>query len=98
MSGLPPPRRFAALPSATGGARGAAGTGLLIPRCRSVRTAGMRFARDIAFFDGRSAPIEVGRAAPRRGGAWVRGGGMVLGLRAPSGYFGELVWSRGETR
>jgi len=32
-------------------ARGRAGHGLLIPRCRSVHTFGMRFALDLVFLD-----------------------------------------------
>jgi uncharacterized protein len=36
-----------------------AGPGLLIPRCSSVHTFGMRFALDIVFFDRRGAPIRV---------------------------------------
>jgi uncharacterized membrane protein (UPF0127 family) len=44
----------------------AAGPGLLIPRCASVHTFGMRFALDLVFLDERWRPLAVCRAAPRR--------------------------------
>jgi uncharacterized membrane protein (UPF0127 family) len=65
--------------------RDEAGPGLLIPRCRSVHTFGMRFALDLVFLDKAYAPIEVRRAVPRRRVAWARGAAMVLELPAPSG-------------
>ena len=34
-----------------------AGPGLLIPRCRSVHTVGMRFALDLVFFDASGAEV-----------------------------------------
>ncbi len=44
-----------------------AGAGLLIPRCSSVHTFGMRFALDIVFLDERGAPLGVHRnVRPRR--------------------------------
>ena len=44
-----------------------AGTGLLIPRCSSVHTFGMRFALDVHFLDGELEPIAVaGAVGPRR--------------------------------
>lgn len=43
---------------------GRAGEGLLIPRCRSVHTFGMRFALDLAFLDGRGEPISRRVAVP----------------------------------
>jgi len=44
-----------------------AGTGLLIPRCASVHTFGMRFALDVHFLDGELEPIAVARnVGPRR--------------------------------
>jgi len=42
----------------------AAGPGLLIPRCSSVHTFGMRFALDIVFLDERGRPLAMRRAAP----------------------------------
>lgn len=47
--------------------REAAGAGLLIPRCRSVHTFGMRFRLDVVFLDGAMNPVSVRRrVAPRR--------------------------------
>lgn len=77
--------------------RAEAGPGLLIPRCRSVHTVGMRFALDLVFLDGCLAPIEVRRAVPPRRVAWARAA-AVLELPAPSGYFRDLGGTRGETR
>ena len=44
---------------------GRAGEGLLIPRCRSVHTFGMRFPLDVWFLDRERAPLGVRRAVPR---------------------------------
>jgi hypothetical protein len=44
--------------------RGDAGPGLLIPRCRSVHTFGMRFALDLVFLDRGGAPISVRKRVP----------------------------------
>ena len=41
-----------------------AGAGLLIPRCRSVHTFGMRFRLDVLFLDGEGRVLELRRAAP----------------------------------
>ncbi len=41
-----------------------AGAGLLIPRCRSVHTFGMRFAIDLLFLDERDRVIELRRSVP----------------------------------
>jgi uncharacterized protein len=47
--------------------REGAGGGLLIPRCRSVHTFGMRFALDVAFLDAGGAVISRRRrVGPRR--------------------------------
>ena len=40
---------------------GRAGVGLLIPRCRSVHTFGMRFALDVVFLDDDLRPLSVRR-------------------------------------
>jgi hypothetical protein len=46
---------------------GRAGEGLLIPRCRSVHTFGMRFPVHLIFLDDRLGPISVcGSASPNR--------------------------------
>jgi uncharacterized membrane protein (UPF0127 family) len=44
--------------------RDSAGAGLLIPRCRSVHTFGMRFPLDLVFLDRAGRPIEVRRRVP----------------------------------
>jgi uncharacterized protein len=41
-----------------------AGEGLLIPRCRSVHTFGMRFAIHVVFLDRTLAPVSVRGAVP----------------------------------
>jgi uncharacterized protein len=45
-------------------ARERAGPGLLIPRCRSVHTFGMRFPLDLIFLDDEGRVIEVRRGVP----------------------------------
>lgn len=52
--------------------RGRAGPGLLIPRCSSIHTLGMRFALDVAFLDGAGRVLEwcvvpPGRVVSHRG-------------------------------
>ena len=45
----------------------AAGPGLLIPRCRSIHTFGMRFYLDLVFLDGEGNPVaRHGAVGPRR--------------------------------
>jgi len=48
------------------------GPGLLIPRCASVHTFGMRFALDLVFLDGEGRPVSFRRAVPPRRLAWDR--------------------------
>jgi hypothetical protein len=43
---------------------GRAGEGLLIPRCRSVHTFGMRFELDVVFLDREHAPLAVCPGVP----------------------------------
>ena len=43
-----------------------AGPGLLIPRCSSVHTFGMRFPLDLCFLDRQGAVAEIRRAVPPR--------------------------------
>jgi len=63
-----------------------AGLGLLIPRCRSVHTFGMRFALDLVFLDRDSQPCSVRRGVPPRRFAWDRRASAVLELtRAETG-------------
>ena len=62
-----------------------AGTGLLIPRCASVHTFGMRFALDLYFLDREGALLAVRRRVPPRRVAWQRGAAAVLELPALEG-------------
>jgi uncharacterized membrane protein (UPF0127 family) len=59
-----------------------AGPGLLIPRCSSVHTFGMRFALDLVFLDGDGGPCSVRRGVPPRRLAWDRRARAVLELPA----------------
>ncbi|HWO82391.1 MAG TPA: DUF192 domain-containing protein [Solirubrobacterales bacterium] len=59
-----------------------AGPGLLIPRCASVHTFGMRFALDVYFLDGEGAVIAARRAVPPRRILWQRGTSAVLEVPA----------------
>jgi uncharacterized membrane protein (UPF0127 family) len=67
--------------------RAAAGPGLLIPRCRSVHTFGMRFALDLVFLDDDQKARSVRRALPARRVASDRSARAVLELpaEAPGG-------------
>lgn len=65
--------------------RGEAGAGLLIPRCASVHTFGMRFALDLYFLDERGDPLAVRRGVPRRRLALARGAHAVLEIPAREG-------------
>jgi uncharacterized membrane protein (UPF0127 family) len=62
----------------------AAGTGLLIPRCRSVHTFGMRFGLDLVFLDGNLEPVSLRRGVPSRRIAIERRARSVLELPAPA--------------
>jgi uncharacterized protein len=66
-----------------------AGRGLLIPRCSSVHTFGMRFELDLVFLDrdGRALAVRLG-VRPRRL-AWQRGAAAVLEI--PSSWGGEFA-------
>jgi hypothetical protein len=59
-----------------------AGGGLLIPRCRSVHTFGMRFALDLVFLDGRGGVLAVRRGLPPRRLAGDRRAAAILELPA----------------
>jgi uncharacterized membrane protein (UPF0127 family) len=59
--------------------------GLLIPRCASVHTFGMRFALDLVFLDGRHRPLARRRAVPPRRLVGHRGAAAVLELPAVAG-------------
>jgi uncharacterized membrane protein (UPF0127 family) len=62
--------------------RGRAGAGLLIPRCRSVHTFGMRFRLDLLFLDGVGRVVELRRAVPP--GRVVRCSRAMAVLELPS--------------
>jgi uncharacterized membrane protein (UPF0127 family) len=55
-----------------------AGPGLLIPRCSSIHTFGMRFALDLYFLDEEGAAIEVRRGVPGRRVAFCRRATAVI--------------------
>lgn len=57
-----------------------AGPGLLIPRCSSVHTFGMRFPLDLVFLDRGGRPLFIRREVPPRRFAWDRRASAVLEL------------------
>ena len=61
---------------------GRAGEGLLIPRCRSVHTFGMRFAIDVVFLDRERRALSVRRSVARNRVVGDRGAAAVLELPA----------------
>jgi uncharacterized membrane protein (UPF0127 family) len=63
--------------------REAAGPGLLIPRCSSVHTFGMRFALDVYFLDAEGRVLSVRRRVPPRRVLWQRGSAAVLEIPSP---------------
>ncbi len=62
-----------------------AGPGLLIPRCASVHSFGMRFELDLVFLDRDGAPLAIRRRLPPRRLAGCRGAAAVLELPALAG-------------
>ena len=72
---------------------GAAGTGLLIPRCAGVHTFGMRFELDLLFLDGHDRPLAVRTRVPPRRLAWHRGAAAVLELPSPEGGEFAAPWT-----
>lgn len=62
-----------------------AGEGLLIPRCRSVHTFGMRFPLDVTFLDERGGVISVQPGVPRRRIVREAGASSVLEIPTPQG-------------
>jgi uncharacterized protein len=68
--------------------RAEAGPGLLIPRCSSVHTFGMRFALDLYFLDQRLSLLAVHREIPARRVVSHRGASAVLEIPAREG--GEI--------
>jgi uncharacterized membrane protein (UPF0127 family) len=62
-----------------------AGPGLLIPRCSSVHTFGMRFPLDIFFLDEQNSLLAVHREIPARRVVSHRGAATVLEIPAVKG-------------
>lgn len=71
--------------------RAEAGPGLLIPRCSSVHTFGMRFALDVFFLDGCGALLATHRNVSARRMAACAGASAVLEI--PVGMGGEFSLS-----
>ena len=65
--------------------RDRAGVGLLIPRCASVHTFGMRFDLDIHFLDAAGRTLAVRRQVPPRRFVWHRGARAILEIPSPQG-------------
>lgn len=65
--------------------RDGAGAGLLLPRCASVHTFGMRFALDLYFLDEEERVLDVRRAVPARRVVSRRGARAVLEIPAREG-------------
>lgn len=68
------------------------GNGLLIPRCASVHTFGMRFALDLYFLDENGEPLAIRRGIGARRVVSCRGARAVL--EVPAGEGGEFSPSR----
>jgi uncharacterized membrane protein (UPF0127 family) len=66
-----------------------AGPGLLIPRCSSVHTFGMRFELDLYFLDQEGLVISLRPSVPPRRVVWQRGAAAVLEI--PSAQGGEIA-------
>jgi uncharacterized membrane protein (UPF0127 family) len=72
--------------------RAEAGPGLLIPRCSSVHTFGMRFELDVYFLDHGGRILSVRPRVPPRRVLWRRGASAVLEI--PAGEGGEIAGLR----
>lgn len=57
-----------------------AGTGLLLPGCRSVHTFGMRFELDLVFLDAEGRALAIFTRVPPRRLVWRRDAAAVLEL------------------
>lgn len=62
-----------------------AGRGLLIPRCSSVHTVGMRFPLDLFFLDERGALVAIHRRVPARRLVCARNAISVLEVPSAAG-------------
>jgi uncharacterized protein len=65
--------------------REVAGVGLLLPRCRSVHTFGMRFPLDLVFLGAGGSPLAIHRGVPRRRFVSHRGAAAVLEIPSLEG-------------
>jgi uncharacterized membrane protein (UPF0127 family) len=63
--------------------RAEAGPGLLIPRCASVHTFGMRFPLDVYFLDAEGSVLALRLAVPPRRIVWHPGSSAVLEIPSP---------------
>ena len=69
-----------------------AGSGLLIPRCASVHTFGMRFPLDVVFLDAAGRSLAIRRGVPPRRLLGHRGARAVLEIpTSPGGEFASPV-------
>jgi len=68
-----------------------AGPGLLIPRCRSIHTFGMRFALDVVFLDEELAPLGPPRRVPPRRIVFACRASAVLELPTPGAARGARL-------
>jgi len=68
------------------------GPGLLIPRCASVHTFGMRFALDVHFLDGEGTVVSVRRGIRPRRVVFCHDAAAVLEI--PAGEGGEFFAPR----
>jgi uncharacterized membrane protein (UPF0127 family) len=67
--------------------------GLLIPRCASVHTFGMRFALDLYFLDAQGKVVSVRRQVPPRRVVWQRGARSVLEIPSSGGGESAAPWT-----
>lgn len=78
--------------------RDAAGAGLLIERCASVHTLGMRFPLDLLFLDEDGVVIEVRRRVGRRRIVACRAAAAVLEVPSPGADAASTRSRRGSRR
>jgi len=62
-----------------------AGSALLIPRCRSIHTFGMRFPLDVVFLDERDRLVRLVEGVPSRRVLWCASARAVIETTAGSG-------------
>src|SRR5215210_1966464 len=72
------------------------GPALLIPRCRSVHTFGMRFALDLVWLDRRGHVVAVDEGVPPNRGR--RRGDAVAVLEVPAGLGSEMIHAMAEAQ